>query len=85
MVRPRRCRAACEMPSATLREWVMAALRPRGHATPFYVIRCRAEAPLPSAYTEVALGTVGANVSGALNTTYGHTQHLMVDCPLFKV
>ena len=44
-----------------------------------------AEAPLPSAYTEVSLGSLGANVSGALNTSYSHVQHLAVDCPLFKV
>ncbi|KAG2452983.1 hypothetical protein HYH02_002320 [Chlamydomonas schloesseri] len=43
------------------------------------------EAPLPSAYTEVSLGSLGANVSGALNTSYSHVQHLAVDCPLFKM
>ncbi|GIL48600.1 hypothetical protein Vafri_5079 [Volvox africanus] len=43
------------------------------------------EAPRPSAYTEVSLGALGANVSGALATTYGHLQHLSIDCPLFKM
>ncbi|EFJ43295.1 hypothetical protein VOLCADRAFT_106875 [Volvox carteri f. nagariensis] len=43
------------------------------------------EVPRPSAYTEVALSSVGANVSGALSTTYGHLQHLSIDCPLFKM
>ncbi|GLC41858.1 hypothetical protein PLESTM_001258700 [Pleodorina starrii] len=43
------------------------------------------EAPRPSAYTEVSLGSLGSNVSGSLATTYGHLQHLSIDCPLFKM
>ncbi|GFR46701.1 hypothetical protein Agub_g8320 [Astrephomene gubernaculifera] len=43
------------------------------------------EAPMHSAYMDVSLGTLGANVTGALNASYGHVRHLSVDCPLFKM
>jgi hypothetical protein len=33
----------------------------------------------------VALSSLGSNVSGALSSTYGHLQHLSIDCPLFKM
>ncbi len=44
-----------------------------------------AEAPLSSTYTDATLASVGPSVAQGLNSSYGHVQHLAIDCPLFKL